>query len=385
MSPWRPQSYVAGGRNIGISEEILSNASAVGKSLLAKSPNCPPVFSLKHLAYLSRTQFGFLRKVVSRAIEDPYRTFKIRKRTQLGTPTRYRIIAVPDPELMRLQKWITRRILANIVPHSASVAYTPGQSIIDGAQPHCGCRWLIKLDVQNFFESINEISVYRAFLSLGYQPLVSFEMTRLCTRLGSPTAMRRTSRWRVLLRDWKISAYAHGRMGHLPQGAPTSPMLSNLAMLEFDAKLSDVAEKESCVYTRYADDVILSTQDPRFSRPRAQRLIGKIYSTMGCFGLSPNATKTRVCTPGSRKIVLGLLVNGAEPCLPRELKLALRQHLYYLSHNCIGPSAHAQARNFSSIGGMKNYIRGLISYAHQVEPSYAATCKTQFDNIKWPI
>ena len=106
---------------------------------------------------------------------------------------------------------------------------------------------------------------------------------------------------------------------------------------------------------------------------------------MGRFGLSPNATKAVVATPGSRKVVLGLIVDGAEPRLPREFKDNLRRHLHYLARADVGPVAHARARGFASTIGLRNHLFGLLAFAKQIEPDYAAECRRALDGVAWPL
>lgn len=372
-------------------EDVLANALAVADATTKVNTSLPPVFSLRHLAHLVDVDYGMLRSIVSRKNQTPYRLFRIRKRPSKSGERRFRVIAVPSPGLLKTQRWIAQNILAEGAPHVASVAFSKGDTLIAATEPHCGCRWLIKLDVRNFFESINEISAYRVFLSLGYQPLVSMELARICTRLRTST-WRGTSRWWVRWWHWStILAYQVWRgdlgaqMGHLPQGAPTSPMLANLAMRDFDRVVTRIADEHGLIYTRYADDLTLSTQDPAYTRERCKTAIGKVYAAMGEFGLSPNAAKTQIVTPGARKIVLGLLVDGSKPKLPRSFKSAMRQHLYYLLHPEIGPVEHARNRGFSSVVGMRNHLFGLASFAAQIEPTYGANCLSELKKAEWPL
>jgi hypothetical protein len=174
-------------------------------------------------------------------------------------------------------------------------------------------------------------------------------------------------------------------MGHLPQGAPTSPMLANLAVYAFDEMVSTIADRYGLIYTRYADDLALSTRDPAFGRALASRTIGEVHAAMGRFGLSPNVTKTRVSSPGSRKVLLGLLVDGPKPRLSREFKARLRQHLYYLRHPDVGPAVHARKRGFTAIVGLRHHVQGLIAYARQIEPEYGEQRSREFAEISWPV
>ena len=392
MPPWRPQPFRTQALTDGRSPDVVAHAVAAAEAVQARHANLPPVFTLKHLAVLADVDYGVLRNIVARNDLDPYRVFRIRKRPAHDGEVRYRIIAVPRPALLKVQRWITQLILANITPHSASVAFSKGDKLLHAAAPHCNCHWLIKLDVRNFFESINEVAVYRVFRSLGYQALIAFEMTRLCTRLGGHSRFRAGPRWNARFGKWTtISAYNIYRadfgpdIGYLPQGAPTSPMLANLTMRRFDAQVTDIATKYNLVYTRYADDLTLSTPERGFSRAVASRVIREIHSAMRMAGLAPNIAKTRVTPPGARKVVLGLLVDTDAPRLSREFKASVRRHIHYVTRTDVGPIAHARARGFSSVAGFRHHLEGLVSFARQIEPDYARACIQALAGVEWPL
>ena len=390
MTSWSPQHFRRSAEAAERDPAVIHAALTTADAIRSVNPALPPVFTLGHLASLTGSEYFQLRSVVRRDEPDPYRLFRIQKRPSFDGERRFRVITVPQPHLLRVQRWITQAILAKALPHQASVAFSKGNRLRDAAAVHCESSWLIKLDVTNFFESISEIAVYRVFRSLGYQPLISFEMTRLCTRLGGTSPRKRGERWRVHLKSREIESYdvyrsfSGPRVGHLPQGAPTSPMLANLAMRSFDAEIERLAADHGLRYTRYADDLTLSTKGS-FTRDEAAHVIGLAYDVMGRVGLSPNATKTRVTPPGSRKVVLGLLVDGEEPRLPRKFKETMRRHLHYLGRADIGPVAHARARGFASTIGLRHHIEGLLSFAKQIEPLYAAECKRKFASVDWPI
>lgn len=376
------------GRKANVPEDILKNACAVADRVAKNCPGALPVLSLGHFAHLTGVPYRYLRELVSRTRSDDYRIFKMQKNVPAGGGPKgkkpYRIICVPQPPLMTAQRWISQNILSKAETHSASYAYAPGSNYVDAARLHCECRWLIKLDVSRFFESITEIQAYNAILSLGYSRLVSFELARICTR--AKRSLTSAKRWNS--RFWRyesITEYHHEQLGYLPQGAPTSPMLSNLAMRELDQQLSDYCFANKLVYSRYADDIAISTSDVSFSRDRAAKVVSKVYELMAAHGLSPNITKTRVRTPGSRKVVLGLLVDGELPRLTRSFRDKLRQHLYYCLHPKVGPVAHAQKRSFDSVVGLKHHLDGLIVFANHVQPSFGAQCRSDFNAIDWPI
>lgn len=272
MTGWRPQLFRTRAPE-SVTQNVINNAVATAQQIIDKNPRVEPVFTLKHLAHLADVDYGFLRIVASRSNSNPYRIFHIQKKPSYAGERRFRTIAVPDPALLKTQQWITQKILAEVHPHPANVAYSRGNTLLDAASPHSRCRWLIKLDIRSFFESITEVSVYRVFRGLGFQPLISLEMARLCTRLGGESPRRSTRRWQVQWWRWGvIQAYQVWRseggpkLGHLPQGAPTSPMLANLAMREFDTLVTDIAQRHGLIYSRYADDLTFSTRDPGYSK-----------------------------------------------------------------------------------------------------------------------
>lgn len=392
MTTWRPQHYERQGKRNGADPAVVSNALAIAARIKRVDPRLPPIFTLNHLAHLSATPYQFLRNLVERKFDEPYRVFRIRKRPAHTGEQRFRTIAIPSEPLLRTQRWITQSVLAHAKPHSASMAFSKGDTICAAAELHCECAWLIKMDVRNFFESINEIAVYRVFRSLGYEPLVSFELARICTRRGRPSRLRDTPRWRV--KSWlrpTIKAYQvylasnHAAMGHLPQGAPTSPMLANLSMREFDASLEALARSAGLTYTRYADDLTFSTVDAAYGRTRCSAFIGSVYAEMAKAGLSPNITKTRITPPGSRKIVLGLLVNGPKPRLTREFRATMRRHLHHLHRADTGPVQHARTHGFASVIGFRNHLKGLATYARQIDRDYGEACLQSIESADWPL
>jgi len=152
----------------------------------------------------------------------------------------------------------------------------------------------------------------------------------------------------------------------------------------FDQEVAAFADREGLVYSRYADDLSLSTTARTFTREGAARVIGQIYQLMGGYGLSPNRTKTKVIPPGARKVVLGLLVDGPKPRLAREFRSMVRQHLCYLTHPAVGRARHAQQRGFASVYGLKNHVIGLVRFSHSIDPNFAAICKQKLSGVVWP-
>jgi RNA-directed DNA polymerase len=220
--PWSPQHFAHEALDARCKPEVIEAALDAALAIKRANEDLPVIFTLEHLGHLIDVNAETLRSFVDRR-DDPYRIFRVKKRPRPGwgaaPPRASRTICVPSPALMHTQRWIAQNILNAVVPHPASFAFAPGRSLLDAASHHAGCSWLIKLDVRNFFEAISERRVYRVFRELGYGALISFELARICTRSPAPSAVG-------------SGAFASGLpyparpQGFLPQGAPSSPMLS---------------------------------------------------------------------------------------------------------------------------------------------------------------
>jgi hypothetical protein len=170
-----------------------------------------------------------------------------------GSP---RLIEAPKPRLKQIQRRLLDAILACIPPHEAAHGFRPGRSILTFAEPHVGRRIVLKMDLRDFFVSITGVRVLALFLTAGYPEPVALLLAGLCTntvphevwnRAGEPDGeqSRRSRSWQARRRY---------RQSHLPQGAPTSPALANLAAYRLDARLAGLARAVDARYSRYADD-----------------------------------------------------------------------------------------------------------------------------------
>lgn len=382
MRSWPPHAYLRQGAAKGVAPDLLERA--LSKARFLQQKDLPAILTLNHLAERVGVSHDYLRDVIARK-SSPYKVFRLQKRRG-----GYRQICVAEPPLQLVQKWVNQNILSSIKPHPASFAYAPGSSSIECARLHCQARWLIKLDIQSFFESISEIQVYNVFRGLGYDALVAFELSRICTRLSKYSWKYRSRTWTVrgfssyafLRQRYSIESYRRLRIGHLPQGAPTSPMLSNLAMFEFDERLTQIAHREGMCYTRYSDDLVFSTGREVFSRKIARGIVGQVYRELAVRGFRPHRSKVVVSPPGGRKVVLGLLVDGDDPRLPREFKERLQQHLYFIEK--YGVAQHAEKQRFSSMFSMRRHLEGLARYAWQVEKRFGTEMMQRLATIDWP-
>lgn len=336
-----------------------------------KPPALPRDATLAQLAHATATPEALLRELVARRA-DPYRVFMVRKRSG-GR----RAICVPCPELMHLQRFIHRSVLQTPTALAQLgdevTAYRPGASHIGNAARHAGARWMLKLDLKHFFESVSERQVWHVFRRLGYAPQTALWLTRLCTRvLPLPDDRRwhrRSLRWVPAARGAR-GADDHPRvMGHLPQGAPTSPMLANLACVALDAQLRGIAQRHALTYTRYADDLCFSSPAARpavADRAATSALIAAVARAVGEHGFGLRQLKTQVAGPGARRIVTGLSVAGEQPRLPRARKDALRQALHHIARH--GLRSHCDRIGQRDPVAYLGRLAGQIRYLRAIEP-----------------
>ncbi|MGI9374559.1 MAG: reverse transcriptase family protein [Tsuneonella suprasediminis] len=353
-----PNRYRQQGKAVGIDTAIVERA--LSQAEIPERNGVPAILTLNHLAHRTGIKYEYLRDIARRAT-DPYRQFTITKRNN-GR----RLISTPEPLLLALQRWIASEILNKQRCHPASFAYEPGSSPAKCAAKHLGARWLIKLDVHDFFENISERAVYRVFREVGYQPLPSLELARLCTRrIGND--MVYGERWRISAEErarYDIKSYRAWRLGCLPQGAPTSPMLANLASRGMDDALDRLARRYGLLYTRYSDDMSFSTAGA-FERASVGRLVTDVARLLRSFDHTLHAKKTKVSPPHARKVVLGLQVDGTELRLLRDYRKRMENHVRCIDKH--GLQKHREERNFASTWGMIRHVDGLISYAEAIE------------------
>lgn len=371
------QRYLSVGHRKGVDPETLKNCVKAIQRVKTVDKRLYPLLTLNHLSHSTGISYGYLRNIISRKFH-PYRHFMMQKR--LPGRRNKRMINIPEGKLMACQKWISENILKYGTPHSSSYAYHPQSNPVHAAWLHKNSTWLIKVDIEDFFHAISEHDVYRVFRSLGYQNLLSFELARICT-IACDGSNRGSDKLKKYGKN-VVDAYISPNTGFLPQGAPTSPMLSNLVMSSVDAVLFDLATANNMRFSRYADDIVFSCTDDR-NKSEVITLKNKILKVLNQKGFRPNSRKTVIRGPGTRRIVLGMLVNGDEPKLPKEYKDMIRLHLHYLTHPNFGPSLHAKHRK-TSIFKMYHHVLGLIYWAKSVEPDLGKKFLTEFNSIKWP-
>lgn len=375
MSAPSPQRYASGGKRQGVDATTLENALAALARIRATDPRITPVLTLRHFSVLTELPYLFLRRTVARRGHAKYRFFLMKKRIP-GRSTK-RMISIPPQSLAIAQRWLVDNVLRYAPVHPASFAFHPESSPVQAAEQHPNTKWLLKVDIEDFFHSVSEGSVYRIFAGLGFPRLLAFEFARLCT-----IGVDRGTGKNPAPHTGPITFYAVGYEGILPQGAPSSPMLANLAMLKVDTLLARLAQDRGFRYSRYADDLAFSADGER-SLTEMRQLQSDVCKILNDGGFRHNLRKTVIRGPGTRRIILGMLVDGPTPRLQRAFKDLIRLHLHYLSSPDYGPSNHALARK-SGVSSLYHHVRGLIGWAQQVEPAFGGRALEQFASVDWP-
>ena len=277
---------------------------------------------------------------------------------------------MPQPHLMALQRRVLAGLLDAVPPHEAALGFVRGRSLRQHAQHHSGQALIIKFDLQDFFGSVSAARVHAIFATLGYHHEVARALTALCTTAAPEPWLQR---WRA---DGQLGWQQGQRLrsAHLPQGAPTSPALANLAAFRLDLRLAALAEAFGARYSRYADDLAFSGETTL--REHLPRLRVAVASIVAAEGFSLNTAKTRVSGAVRRQQVCGVVVNR-HPNLPREDFDRLKAQL----HDCVkrGPAAANRAAH----ADWRAHLRGQLAWAQQLNPGKVQRLMRLWDQIAW--
>lgn len=356
------RTYRSRGEEAEVAESIIS--ASLMQAQLVEGRGLSAVLTLNHLSYQTGASYGFLRDICERVI-DPYSNLAIKRKNGRSM----RPISIPNPILMDVQRWVLGRILATLPVHHNSYAYAAGKSIRQCAQKHLGARWLVKLDIRDFFQSINEVQVYSVFEDVGYQPLISLELARICTRYAEHAAHIDIRRYRARRHYTIIKAYKKPLLGFVPQGAPTSGALANHVSYQLDIKLTELADSHNVVYTRYADDLTFSSSSD-FDRSVALDLIKETRRILRSERFVMHEQKTSIVPPGARKIVLGLLVDGGAVRISRWMRGKIEHHVRGVE--TFGLTNHVLHSDFSSIDGFVRHVSGTLAFTYDIEPDWTS-------------
>jgi RNA-directed DNA polymerase len=219
-----------------------------------------------------------------RAATQRYTEFTIAKRRG-GERT----ILAPRDDLKILQRKLSEQLARMYVPRDVAYAFVEGRNIRDNAEQHVRCRHVLNVDLKDFFPSVNFGRVRGLFMSLGATPGAATILAQIC---------------------------CHHNV--LPQGAPTSPVVSNMICARMDRELLALAKKYHCRYTRYADDLTFSRRGGTFpvelarrEHQRGETVLGpELRTIIERNGFKPHPEKTRLFDGQARQVVTGLVVNS---------------------------------------------------------------------------
>ena len=268
------------------------------------------------------------QEALERLLTARYHEFEIPKPRGLGV----RKICAPPPALRQVQRAILRRILAPLPLHSAAHGFVSGRSTVTNARPHRYAMVVLNFDLKDFFPTVTWRRTLGLFRSFGYTQTTD----RWATDDASEDVAATLSR---------LCCYR----GRLPQGAPTSPALANLACRCLDSRLANLARSFHGLYTRYADDLTFSF---RAGVPDTKRFSVKVHGICLAEGFVVNEKKSKVLRRRDRQEVTGLIVNGP-PRTPREVRRRLRAALH----------------NVEQGKGSISELAGLAGYVNMVRPA----------------
>lgn len=339
------------------SSEDQWDAPNANKRLLENQlPAITKVAQLCEALNLSVSELRWLCYQREVAPKSHYTRFEIPKRSG-----GMRAIWAPLPKLKQVQHWILHNILDSLVVHGSAHGFISGRSIASNAAEHTNSQLLVKVDIENFFPSISWRRIKGVFRKAGYPEQIATLLALLCTESPREIVEHAGKQVYVALAD-----------RCLPQGAPTSPALTNALCLRLDRRLTGFAQKAGWRYTRYADDLTFSLPANSKEQPELSRLLGTLKRILGEEGFALNAKKTRVIRNGDVQEVTGLVVNGEQaPRVSRALKRQMRAAVHNLKQGKALPEGESMQR----LHGYAAYIAmtdralgtGLLSQLQQVQ------------------
>lgn len=272
-----------------------------------------------------------------------------------------RVLSAPHKKLKTIQRWILAEVLNKIPLEDPAHGFVPDRSIVTNATPHVGQEFVVNLDLKDFFPSVGFKRVRHAFRRVGYSGAVSTVLALLCSECPRQPVTFNDERYEV----------ATGPLG-LPQGAPTSPALSNLVARKLDKRLAGFAKKLGLNYTRYADDLTFS--GPAELAPRIGYILAKVRHVAAEEGFTVNEKKTRVMRQSRAMEVTGVIVNQ-KPSVCREELRRLRAILHRAKTEGL------DKQNREEIPHFRAWLQGKIAFVSMVNPAAGAKLRTALDAI----
>ncbi len=315
-----------------------------------KGSNLCCIFNTDHLAHLLETPLTRLYSLTRD--RGNYHIFTIKKSS--GTD---RTIQAPRQQLKTVQRKILHTILQRVPLNKHAEGFRKNRSILTNATHHVNKRVIIKLDIKDFFPSIDFKRVFGMYLQLGYPRRVATILANLCT-------MQKT----------------------LPTGAPTSPAIANIISRRLDKRFVNLGLKSNFTYSRYADDMTFSSDDDKTTK-----MIPFFKEITIDEGFVVNEGKVRILRSGSRQSVTGIVVNQ-KPNIARQEVKKLRAVL----HNCKRGNPYKQADIWAikekglhphssySITDFYKSLQAKIHFVKMVNEPAGVKLLSEFHSISWP-
>ena len=263
-----------------------------------------------------------------------YKVYEIAKRT----PGKTRTIAQPAREVKPLQRWLMREVLQNFPIHDAAVAYRKEMNILHNAAPHAFHRYLCKLDFTNFFPSIKSPD-FESYMRRSPQAKVWTDQ-----EIGYMS--------RILF--WQKE---RNTLLQLSIGAPSSPLLSNILLYDFDRRVTALCKERGITYTRYADDLSFSTDRPGILR-QLEAEVAEICRQLRSPNLFLNELKTvHASKKGSRRVTGLILTNDGHVSIGRRKKREIRAWFHRYVRGLLEEKEVAE-------------LRGMLLFVNSIEPLF---------------
>lgn len=295
-------------------------------------------------------QAGLDKNTKQQRSEPLYKVFRLRKGKNKKTgKDMYRFIQAPQPRLKYVQTQVAGKILDKVELPDYITGFRKGIGMRTTAEKHASKKIVVSLDIQNFFNSIKQTHLMELFRSFFHYPKrVSKILSEICT-------------------------YKY----FVPQGAPSSPALSNIVgYYFFDRKVEEIATRYGFTMTRYADDITLST-DKEYPKEEKEledgkvvitseidKMVDEIEEVLKKAGFKLNKYKTKVMRSPARKWVLGQVVNEEPNILRREYNI-----LRCIVHNIEMSSLEEQSkRKEMTEYQFLAWLRGKLAHLKQVNP-----------------
>lgn len=302
---------------------------------------------------LSIKQLRWLTFHTEAATRTHYVKFQVPKRSG-----GMRTLAAPHKTLKLAQRWVLTSVVDRLPVTSAAHGFVAGRGIVTNASPHVGKAVIVNMDLEDFFPTISFYRVRAVFERYGYSGSVATVLALLGTESPRMTVTYSGTRYEV----------ATGPRG-LPQGAPTSPGLSNQVGRKLDKRLLGLAAKMGFTYTRYADDLTFSG-GPELAE-RVGYLIARVRHFAREEGFTLNEKKSRVMRRNAAQTVTGVVVND-KPSVSRDELRRLRAILHRAKAEGL------DAQNREGRPNFRAWLEGKIAFVSMIRPDVGARLKAEF-------